>query len=271
LRFFLLLLFVLTTVLTAQTADMAEGVTQTEQNRSIEGEPEEEFGTDEGFDEFEDEFDESQKEDIFDPLSGYNRFMTGFNDGLFNYVLDPFLLKGYNFILPEPARDSVYRFFENIYFPVSLANNLLQLKFKNSATETLRFVINSTIGILGLFDPAKNWFDLEIHKEDFGQTLGHYGVGGGFHIVMPFFGPKNLRDFGGDLIDFYAYPLYYVEVRKLNIVQNKYQGWAAITYKEFNEISLHAEEYKNIRKDALDLYPFLRDLYEKNRENEIKE
>jgi phospholipid-binding lipoprotein MlaA len=88
---------------------------------------------------------------------------------------------------------------------------------------------------------------------------------------MPFFGPKNLRDFGGDLIDFYAYPLYYVEVRKLNIVQNKYQGWAAITYKEFNEISLHAEEYKNIRKDALDLYPFIRDLYEKNRENEIKE
>ncbi|OQX59569.1 MAG: hypothetical protein B5M52_02975, partial [Helicobacteraceae bacterium 4484_230] len=129
-RFFLVLFFISITAATAQTADISEEIFQTEQNSSAEEGVGEEFGTDESFDEFEDEFENGQKEDIFDPLSGYNRFMTGFNDTLFDYVLDPFLVKGYNFILPEPARDSVYRFFENIYFPVSLANNLLQLKFK---------------------------------------------------------------------------------------------------------------------------------------------
>ena len=222
-------------------------------------------------DEFSDEFSDEPKEEVFDPLSGYNRVMTGFNNTLFDYFLDPVLIKGYNFILPEPARDSVHNFFENLYYPVSIVNNLFQLKFKNSGTETARFCINSTIGILGLFDPAKSWFDLDIHQEDFGQTLGYYGVGSGFHIVLPFFGPSNLRDFSGDFLDFYVNPIYYVDARKYNLVNNSYVGWAAITYKEFNEISLHAKEYKEFRKDALDLYPFLRDLYEQDRNRLIRE
>ncbi len=232
-----------------------------------------EFGDDDAFDddEFGEEFSADANEEIFDPLSGYNRAMTGFNDGLYNYVLDPVLIKGYNFILPEPARVSVNNFFENLYFPVSVANNILQLKFKTTGTETARFVINSTIGILGLFDPARSWFDLEPHQEDFGQTLGHYGVGGGFHIVLPFFGPSNLRDLTGDFLDFYVNPIYYVEVREYNLVNNKYVGWAAITYKEFNKMSLYTKEYENVKKDALDLYPFMRDLYEQNRQKEIEE
>ena len=194
---------------------------------------EEELFEDEGF---EDEFSAPQEE-IFDPLSGYNRVMTGFNDGLYVYVLDPVLIKGYNYI-PEQARVSVNNFFENLYYPVSVVNNIFQLKAKNTGTETLRFVINSTLGILGLFDPAESWFGFEPHKEDFGQTLGHYGVGGGFHIVLPFFGPTNLRDLSGDFIDFYVNPIYYVDVRKYNIINNTYQGWALITYKEFNKMSL---------------------------------
>jgi len=232
-----------------------------------------EFGDDSAFDddEFSEEFSADADEEIFDPLSGYNRVMTGFNDGLYVYVLDPVLIKGYNFILPEPARISVNNFFENLYFPVSFANNILQLKFKHTSTETARFVINSTIGILGLFDPARSWFDLEPHQEDFGQTLGHYGVGGGFHIVLPFFGPSNLRDLTGDFLDFYVNPIYYVEVREYNLVNNKYVGWAAITYKEFNKMSLYTKEYENVKKDALDLYPFMRDLYEQNRQKEIEE
>ncbi len=219
---------------------------------------------------FEDEFSEEPEEDVFDPLSGYNRLMTSFNDGLYVYVLDPVVIKGYNYI-PEPARVSVNNFFENLYYPVSVVNNILQLKAKNTGTETLRFVINSTLGVLGLFDPAKSWFDLEVHKEDFGQTLGHYGVGGGFHIVLPFFGPTNLRDLSGDFIDFYVNPIYYVDIRKYNIINNTYQGWALVTYKEFNKMSLYTQEYDNVRQDALDLYPFIRDLYEQNREKLIKE
>ena len=231
----------------------------------------EEFDEDEfEADAFGDEFSEDPEAELFDPLSGYNRFMTGFNDGLYVYVLDPVLIKGYNYI-PEPARVSVNNFFENLYYPVSLVNNVLQLKVSHSGTETLRFVINSTLGVLGLFDPASSWFGFEAHKEDFGQTLGHYGVGGGFHIVLPFFGPTNLRDLSGDFIDFYVNPIYYVDIRRYNIVNNTYQSWALITYKEFNKISLYTKEYENVRKDALDLYPFIRDLYEQNREKLIKE
>ena len=231
----------------------------------------EEFDEDEfEADAFGDEFSEDPEAELFDPLSGYNRFMTGFNDGLYVYVLDPVLIKGYNYI-PEPARVSVNNFFENLYYPVSLVNNVLQLKVSHSGTETLRFVINSTLGVLGLFDPASSWFGFEAHKEDFGQTLGHYGVGGGFHIVLPFFGPTNLRDLSGDFIDFYVNPIYYVDIRRYNIVNNTYQSWALITYKEFNKISLYTKEYENVRKDALDLYPFMRDLYEQNREKLIKE
>ena len=220
-------------------------------------------------DEFSDEF-ETQEKEIFDPLSGYNRVMTGFNDGLYGFILEPVVFKGYN-LLPHQVRLSVHNFFENLYYPVSVVNNLLQLKFKSSGTETLRFLTNSTVGVLGLFNPAESWFGLKPHKEDFGQTMGYYGVGGGFHIVLPFFGPTNLRDLSGDLIDFYINPIYYVEVRPFNLVQNTYQGWFAIGYKEFNKMSLYSEEYSNMRKDSLDLYPFLRDLYEQHREKLIEE
>ena len=232
----------------------------------------EEFGDDEGFDDdaFNDEFAVEKTDEVFDPLSGYNRLMTGFNDGLYSYVLSPVLFKGYN-LLPEQVRVSVNNVFENLYYPVSVVNNVLQLKFQHTGTETFRFVVNSTLGILGIFDPASSWFGFEAHKEDFGQTLGYYGVGSGFHIVLPFFGPTNLRDFAGDLIDFYVNPIYYVDARKYNVVNNVYQGWGLVGYKEFNKMSLYTKEYENVREDALDLYPFMRDLYEQSREKKIKE
>jgi len=231
----------------------------------------EEFGDDDfGDEDFESEFTAEKKTEVFDPLSGYNRVMTGFNDGLYIFILKPVVFKGYNYI-PEPVRVSVNNFFNNLYYPVSVANNILQLKAEHTGTETLRFLINSTLGVLGLFDPAKSWFGLEEHVEDFGQTLGYYGVGSGFHIVLPFFGPTNLRDLSGDFIDFYVNPIYYVDVRPYNIFANKYQGWGAISYKKLNKMSLYTNEYENVRKDALDLYPFMRDLYEQHRQKEIEE
>lgn len=278
-RFFMLYLLLMVSCLSAQSV-MDSNNTLSHEKKTISSETmneDEALSEDDGFEEdafaddsFSDEFATESKEEPFDPLSGYNRMMTGFNDGLYEYLLEPVLFRGYNYI-PREARVSVNNFFENLYYPVSVVNNILQLKVKNTGTETLRFVINSTLGVVGLFDPAKSWFGFEPHQEDFGQTLGYYGVGGGFHIVLPFFGPTNLRDLSGDFIDFYVNPLYYVDVRKYNMVNNKYQGWALITYKEFNYFSLHTNEYDNIRKDALDLYPFLRDLYEQHRQKEIEE
>ena len=163
---------------------------------------------------FADEFgDDPSKLTVYDPLEGYNRWMTGFNNTLYDYVLNP-VFKGYDFIFPEPIRVSINNVFNNLYYPVSLVNNLLQLKFENALDETGRFIVNTTFGFGGMFDPAYEGLGVEPHVEDLGQTLGYYGVGSGFPIVLPFFGITNLRDFSGDLLDFYANPIYYVDARK---------------------------------------------------------
>jgi len=210
------------------------------------------------------------KKSVYDPLEGYNRWMTSFNNSLFDYVLVP-TYRGYDFIFPKPIRVSINNIFNNLYYPVSLVNNLLQLKFRHALSETGRFIVNTTFGFGGMFDVAYEGLGVEPHVEDFGQTLGYYGVGGGAPLVLPFFGPSNLRDFSGDLIDFYVNPIYYVDARKYNIPRNTYEGWALVTYKDFNKLSLYEEEYKLLRKEAIDFYPLMRDAYEQNRNKEISE
>ena len=230
-------------------------------------------------DEFEDEFGAAEKE-VFDPLSGYNRVMTDFNDSLYVWVLDP-VARGYRWVLPNAARRGVKNFFHNLLFPLRFVNNALQLKIKNAGEEFLRFSINSTIGIFGIWDPAKEWFDLEAHEEDFGQTLGFYGVGGGFHVVLPFLGPSNVRDMFSLYPDMQMDPVYYVENRPYNLPQNdgEYLGYSRKTLqsaqltvlKTINRESLRIGQYANLKKDAIELYPFLRDVYEQNRAKLIKE
>jgi len=234
-------------------------------------------------DEFDDEFDdefESSGEELFDPLSGYNRVMTEFNDGFYIYVVDP-VSRGYRFVIPEAARRGVNRFFHNLFFPIRFVNNVLQLKLRDSGEEFLRFCINSTIGIFGIWDPAKEWFDLEAHEEDFGQTLGYYGVGGGFHVVIPFLGPSNLRDMFSMYPDMQLDPVNYVENRSYNLSQpkGKYLGTSRKTLqraqltvvKTINQESMRIGQYQDLKKDAIELYPFLRDVYEQNRKKLIEE
>ena len=230
-------------------------------------------------DEFEDEFAASGQE-VFDPLSGYNRAMTGFNDGFYIFVLDP-VARGYRWVLPDTARRGVKNFFHNILFPLRFVNNVLQLKVKNAGEEFLRFSINSTIGILGFWDPAKDLFGLEAHEEDFGQTLGYYGVGGGFHVVLPFLGPSNLRDMFSLYPDMQMDPFNYVEKRPYNFPkqEGEYLGVPRPTlqalemklFKTVNDESLRIGQYENLKKDAIELYPFLRDVYEQNRAKLIRE
>lgn len=222
------------------------------------------------YSEFDDEFDVEIEED-FDPLSGYNRLMTGFNDNLYTYAVFP-LARGYNYITPQQFRISIGNFFHNLRYPVRVSNNLLQLKFIYSLEETGRFLINSTIGLLGLFDPAKAWFDLEKREEDFGQTLGHYGVGGGFHVVLPFFGPSNLRDTLSLPVDWYIDPFFYQDGRSYNLLaKNFWQSIGLKSFQYFNDYSGSIEQYEALKKDAIDLYPFFKNVYEQNREQEIAE
>ncbi len=225
------------------------------------------FGDDD-FDDFDDFEDEVKIKKIYDPFESYNRSMTSFNDTLYMNVLIP-IDNVYTTITTQGMRNSVGNFFNNIYFPMHFLNNLLQFKIDGVLIESGRFLINSTIGILGLFDPASE-FGLYPHKEDFGQTLGYYGVGGGPHIVVPFFGPSNLRDIFSMLPDAAVNPVDYTQ-RPWWTITDTWAGYLGIkTVEKFNNISIYSTQYEQIRKDAVDLYPYLRDIYEQKRDEEIR-
>lgn len=226
-------------------------------------------------DNFENEFDSefsTKKEEIFDPLSGYNRVMTTFNDKLFMNVLNP-ISKGYAYVTPESIRIGINNFFENIMFPVRFTNNLLQLKFQNSTEELERFLVNTLWGLGGFLDPATNELKINAHKEDFGQTLGFYGVGEGFPVVLPFLGPSNVRDIVGIVGDSYVSPLTVTgnEDIKYKIPNNLEQQIGIQTFDVVNSTSLKLGQYESLKKDALDLYPFLRDIYSQARKKQIEE
>lgn len=221
-------------------------------------------------DEFDEFSDEMEAEVIYDPLSGYNRIMTDINDKFYIHLLIP-VAKGYKAVVHSEIRKSVGNFFHNIYFPIRLVNNLLQAKFQNASEETGRFVINTTLGVAGLFDPAKSEFELEAHDEDFGQTLGFYGVGGGAHIVLPLLGPSNLRDAISKFPDSYLSPIS-SSSRDYYALKDTTEEFIAVkTYEYINELSMDVGMYEKLKKDAVDLYPYLRDVYEQRREKQIKE
>lgn len=211
-----------------------------------------------------------KKSDVFDPLSGYNSFMTSFNNSFYDYVLKP-TATGYSYVVPEMARNGVSNFFTNLFFPIRFVNNLLQFKFQNALEESERFVLNSTMGILGFKDVAGEELHIKAHDEDLGQTLGHYGVGSGFHIVLPILGPSNARDVVGLVGDTWLNPVAYIESRNVNMLDNTTQAVIATGFYTVNQASIHGHEYESIRKDAIELYPFLRDLYESRRTKLISE
>lgn len=134
-----------------------------------------------------------------DPLEPINRAVYQFNDVTDRYVLRP-VARGYEAVVPQPVRSSVTRFFENLGMPVVIVNDLLQGKFAAAGDDTARFVVNSTVGIGGLFDPATG-VGLPQPNEDLGQTLAVWGVPSGPYLVLPFWGPSTLRDILGDLGD----------------------------------------------------------------------
>jgi len=221
-----------------------------------------ENNTEELNNEFEDEFSETTTE-VNDPLSGYNRAMTTFNDNFFTYALNP-VSKAYAAVIPQPVRIGVSNFVHNLNFPIRLVNNLLQLKFMNISDELERFIVNSTVGVAGLMDPATHYMNIPKHNEDFGQTLGHYGAGPGFHLVLPLIGPSNARDAIGLVPDIFLSPL-------INLHTSPGESIAIYGAVIINKNSLRLGEYESLKKDALDLYPFLKNIYEQKRVSDIAE
>jgi len=192
-----------------------------------------------------------------DPLESFNRAMYSFNDTLDQAVLKP-VAQGYNAVLPSPVNKGVSNFFNNLEDIVVVFNDLLQFKFEQALTDTARVFFNSTIGIFGLIDVASG-MDMPKHNEDFGQTLGYWGVDPGAYIVWPFFGPSGVRDTVGSITDAYVNPLYDIEpvgTKNALLVVNVVDTRAGL---------LSAS--KILKEAALDPYLFVRDAYLQRRQN----
>ena len=199
---------------------------------------------------------------IADPIEPFNRAMHTFNDRLYFWLLKP-AARGYNVVVPEPARLSVKNFFTNLAYPARLVSCLLQTDFAGAAEETGRFAVNTLWGIGGLMDPAAGG-ELKLQKQDadLGQTLGVYGVGHGFYIVWPVYGPSSPRDTLTLLGDNILYPPSYISPWYVN------RGvWA---YEKLNYASLRIGDYESLIGAAIDPYIAIRDAYIQYRAKDIK-
>jgi phospholipid-binding lipoprotein MlaA len=243
----------------ARTVAGAQGTQESPQVPATSGSE----GADDGEDnEYSDEANEKPAATIADPWEPFNRAMYTFNDRLYFWVLKP-VAQGYNVVVPEPARVSVSNFFSNLRAPIRLVNCVLQANPIGAATELFRFMINSTVGLAGLFDPAGGEeINLKRQDVDLGQTLGFWGMGQGIYIVWPIMGPSSLRDTAGIVGDYFLYPISYLD---------PWYVWSAVRgYEVENEVSLRIGDYEAIKEAAIDPYIAFRDAYVQYRLNKVE-
>ena len=196
-----------------------------------------------------------------DPWEGLNRTMFAFNDKLDVYVLEP-TATGWSKVAPLRVRTSISNFFSNLRFPIVTANDLLQGKALAAGSDVSRFVVNTTVGVLGFFDPASRW-GLGERDEDFGQTLGVWGVPAGPYLVIPFLGPSTVRDAGGSAVDVaFAVTPFFVDTWILA---------AARLGDAVDERSLYLQEVRDAKQSALDYYAFVRNAYLQRRNAQVKD
>ncbi len=194
---------------------------------------------------------------VSDPIQGFNRPMFTFNDKLYYYFLKP-TAQGVAFVLPERSRICLKNCFYNLSMPIRAVNCLFQLKGPELGIELWRFIINSTVGIGGLFDPAGSFLYLPTYTEDTGQTFGAYGSGPGFYLVIPFLGPSSGRDATGRVFDIALDPLTYLPVPGTRLLET------------IIKTSLDPDEYDKIKAASLDPYAAVRNGYLQYREAAIQ-
>lgn len=208
--------------------------------------------------------EDKARESIADPLEPLNRVFFQFNDLFYFVVLKP-VASVYSAVLPDDVRICIRNAYDNILVPVRVVNNLLQGKMNNSGTELSRFVINSTIGVAGLGDPAASSFGLKAKDEDLGQTLGVFGLGDGMYLCWPVLGPSNVRDSIGLAGDLFLDPLSYLLVDDRAAAAWVYAG------KRVNQTSLTLGDYELLKETSMDPYAALRDVYQQYRHGKIRE
>ena len=203
-------------------------------------------------------------------FEGVSRSIFKFNQGFDNVILEP-IAKGYN-KLPTPIKNGTSNFTSNIATLLSIPNSLLQGNLKQVGHSTGSFLINSTVGILGILNPAEK-MGLKPHKEDVGQTLGAYGVGPGCYLVLPILGPSTARDSFGLIADTFIDPFAHVTIREnelFGISGNSLdyfsvKGTTAIDFRADND-----KNYESLEKNSLDFYSSIKSVYLQDRENKIK-
>lgn len=200
-----------------------------------------------------------------DEWEGWNRSVHGFNDDLDKAVIKP-VAKGYQEWVPEPVNQGVSNFFGNITDIGVTVNDLLQLKMLQGGMDLSRFLINTTAGVGGLFDVASK-LDLPKHNEDFGQTLGFWGIPSGNYLVLPLLGPSSPRDAVGLLGDALLNPLTYVSFGASTAVSAAVTGAKAVEVTDTRADLLTSE--KIVDEAAVDRYDFIKNAYLQNREYQV--
>lgn len=211
--------------------------------------------------------DESEAEEplesIPDPLEPLNRLFFRFNDRLYFWVLKP-VASGYEAVFPEPVRVGVRNFFSNLTTPIRFLNCLLQGNLKGAGSETFRLLLNSTLGLAGFLDPAKKELQVEKEDEDFGQTLGTWGIGPILYVEWPFLGASSLRDSIGYVGDLALDPRTY-------LITSIPVNLGIRSLEEINDHSLTLGEYEELLKASVDPYVAKRDAFFQYRRTKIKE
>jgi phospholipid-binding lipoprotein MlaA len=201
-------------------------------------------------------------EEVTDPFEGINRVFFGFNEVVDHVILEP-TARVYRAVLPEPVREGISNVLANAASPVILANDILQGRPEAAANTIKRFMVNSTIGVGGMLDAA-SYMGERRHYEDFGQTLGSYGMGGGPYLVLPLLGPTNTRDIGGKVVDTAINPMTWI-LYDAPLWQRSIQPGAEIVSGRAAII----DDIDNLRKTSPDFYASVRDLYAQKRQADI--
>jgi len=192
-----------------------------------------------------------------DPYEGFNRKVFAFNEGLDKAVLKP-IAKGYEKVLPQFARRGVTNFFNNLGMVVTTINDAIQLKAEKVPVDVLRFATNLTFGIFGLIDVASE-LRIENRDEDFGQSLGYWGIDSGPYLVLPLLGPSSVRDGAGLAVDFVVSPYFYWE-------DDATIRWGLLAVNIVNARANLLPAEKLLDETGVERYTFLRDVYLQRRE-----
>jgi len=187
-----------------------------------------------------------------DPLIGFNRAVFAFNDVSYRYVLVP-AARTYQNVTPDPVKAGIGNFFYNLRTPIYALNHLFQGKPDQTAKDLARFVVNTTVGIAGIFDPADSWLKMERQVTSAGDTMAQYGVGYGAYLVLPFIGSSNLRNVGGMLLE--------MPLNTIEYLVDDPEGTVIRVFDNFQLYSPMIQSYLDITAESEDPYIFMRNLH----------